>query len=177
MGMLSSKKMQQLISDTIRNQFETLIDHGRLPLADCAALLLNKDQAERMRRSLVNELSRVLRSEQTGELLDKIINTMVDRMTSKPLGILQNLMPAGIRNGITEYIVLSANKMLVREVPGLVHTLNIRDMVKEKVNSLDLMRLEGLLLSIMEEQFKYINLFGALLGFMIGLLNLIVILM
>jgi len=59
----------------------------------------------------------------------------------------------------------------------LVHTLNIRDMVKEKVNSLDLMRLEGLLLSIMEEQFKYINLFGALLGCMIGLLNLIVILM
>lgn len=173
MGMLSSKKIQQLISDTIRNQFETVIDHGRLPLADCAALLLNKSQAETMRLSLVNELSRVLRSEQTGELLDKTINTMVDRLTSRPLGILQNLMPSGVRKGITEYIVLTANQMLIREVPGLVRTLNIRDMVTEKVNSLDLMRLEGLLLSIMEEQFKYINLFGALLGFLIGLLNLL----
>ena len=28
-------------------------------------------------------------------------------------------------------------------------------------------------LSIMEEQFKYINLFGALLGFCIGLINLV----
>ena len=177
MAMLGSEKMQQMISDAVREQFEKIIDQGRLPLADCAALLLSKKQAEAMRRNLVNELSRILRSEQTGELLDKTINTMVDRVTSKPLGILQNLMPSGVRNGVTEYIVLTANKMLVREVPGLVHTLNIRDMVKEKVNSLDLMRLEGLLLSIMEEQFKYINLFGALLGFMIGLLNLIVILM
>ncbi len=173
MAMLGSEKMQQMISDAVREQFEKVIDQGRLPLADCAALLLNKEQAEAMRRNLVNELSRVLRSEQTGELLDKAINTMVDRVTSKPLGILQNLMPTGVRNGVTEYIVLTANKMLVREVPGLVHTLNIREMVKEKVNSLDLMRLEGLLLSIMEEQFKYINLFGALIGFFIGFLNLL----
>ncbi|MCI5142121.1 MAG: DUF445 family protein, partial [Candidatus Electrothrix sp. ATG1] len=103
-------------------------------------------------------------------------NRMVDRLTSKPLGILQNLMPAGIRSGITEYIVLTANQMLVREVPGLVRTLNIRELVTEKVDSLDLVRLESLLLSIMEEQFKYINLFGALLGFLIGLLNLLVML-
>ncbi|MCI5188827.1 MAG: DUF445 family protein, partial [Candidatus Electrothrix sp. AS4_5] len=50
----------------------------------------------------------------------------------------------------------------------------IKELVTEKVDSLDLMRLEGLLLSIMEEQFKYINLFGALLGFMIGLLNILI---
>jgi len=47
-------------------------------------------------------------------------------------------------------------------------------MVTEKVDSLDLLRLERLLLSIMEEQFKYINLFGAFLGFLIGLINLVV---
>jgi uncharacterized membrane protein YheB (UPF0754 family) len=46
--------------------------------------------------------------------------------------------------------------------------------VTDKVDSLDLLKLEDLLLSIMEEQFKYINLFGALLGFFIGLINLIV---
>ncbi|WP_339137606.1 MAG: DUF445 family protein [Candidatus Electrothrix sp. GW3-4] len=176
-ALLSSEKMQQIISHAIREQFETVIDHGRLPLAHCADLLLNKAQAEAMRRTLVNELHRSLRSEQTGELLDKLINTMVDRMTSRPLGILRNLLPTGIRNGITEYIVLTTNQMLIREVPGLVRTLNIREMVTEKVDSLDLLRLEGLLLSIMEEQFKYINLFGALLGFLIGLLNLLTILL
>lgn len=174
MKLLGSRKMQQLISDVVREQFENRIDHGRLPLADCADLLLSKEQAETMRQTLLNELARILRSEQSGELFDKVINTMVNQVTSKPLGALRNLMPAGVRKGISEYIVLTANKILIREVPGLVRTLNIKDMVTEKVDSLDLMRLEGLLLSIMEEQFKYINLFGALLGFLIGLLNLLV---
>jgi uncharacterized membrane protein YheB (UPF0754 family) len=48
--------------------------------------------------------------------------------------------------------------------------------VAEKVDSLDLLKLERLLLSIMEEQFKYINLFGALLGFLIGCANLVLLL-
>ncbi|WPD20906.1 MAG: DUF445 family protein [Candidatus Electrothrix scaldis] len=177
MEMLGSEKMQQLISDAIREQFEGIIDHGRLPLANCASLLLSNEQTETMRQTLTNELARVLRSEQAEKLLNKIINTMVDRIASRPLGILQNLMPAGVRKGITEYIVLTANQMLIREVPGLVRTLNIKELVTEKVDSLDLMRLEGLLLSIMEEQFKYINLFGALLGFLIGFLNLLTMLL
>ena len=53
-------------------------------------------------------------------------------------------------------------------------SLNIRKIVTRKVDSLDLLRLEKLLMGIMEEQFKYINLFGALIGFLIGLLNLLV---
>jgi len=66
-----------------------------------------------------------------------------------------------------------ASTMLETGVPSLVQTLNIRKIVTEKINSLDLLKLEGLLLTIMEEQFKYINLFGALLGFIIGCLNLL----
>ena len=46
-------------------------------------------------------------------------------------------------------------------------------MVEEKVNGLDILQVEGLLMGIMKEQFKYINLFGALLGFLIGLANLL----
>ena len=41
------------------------------------------------------------------------------------------------------------------------------------IDSFDLLRLEQLLLSIMEEQFKYINIFGGLLGFLIGCANII----
>jgi uncharacterized membrane protein YheB (UPF0754 family) len=45
-------------------------------------------------------------------------------------------------------------------------------MVEEKVNSLDLLQVEDLLMGVMKEQFKYINLFGALLGFLIGFINI-----
>jgi hypothetical protein len=54
-----------------------------------------------------------------------------------------------------------------------VASLNIKQIVKEKVDSFDLMRLERLLLSIMEEQFNYISLFSAILVFWIGCLNVL----
>ncbi|HKL49479.1 MAG TPA: hypothetical protein VJ882_07480 [Desulfuromonadales bacterium] len=52
--------------------------------------------------------------------------------------------------------------------------LNVSRIVEEKVNSLDIIQVEGLLMGIMREQFKYINIFGAILGFVIGLVNLAV---
>ena len=63
--------------------------------------------------------------------------------------------------------------LIKKEAPRLVETLNVQRMVEEKVNGLDLLQVEGLLMGIMQEQFKYINIFGGLLGFMIGLLNLL----
>ena len=151
-----------------------MIDQGHISLAEFAGMVLPGDSGRKMQRTGVGELIAMLRSSQVSHLLDRMLNSMVDQLAARPVGILQNLMPAGVRQGITDYIVLTANRMLLKEVPGLVDSLNIKEMVTEKVDSLDLLRLERLLLSIMEEQFKYINIFGALLGFLIGLMNLFV---
>jgi len=120
----------------------------------------------------------LLRSTTVKRLLDKMVADLVeDRLLQAPIGKLSDFLPKEVQTGITDYLLQQVSALLVREVPGLVDTLNIRRIVARKVNTLDLLRLEGLLLSIMEEQFKYINLFGALLGFIIGLLNLAVLTM
>jgi uncharacterized membrane protein YheB (UPF0754 family) len=62
--------------------------------------------------------------------------------------------------------------LLKKELPPLVESMNVSRIVEDKVNKLDILEVEGLLMGIMREQFRYINLFGALLGFIIGLLNL-----
>ena len=64
-------------------------------------------------------------------------------------------------------------RLLISEVPGVVKSINFNKIVTDRIDSFDLLRLEQLLLSIMAEQFKYINLFGALLGFLIGCANLL----
>jgi uncharacterized membrane protein YheB (UPF0754 family) len=55
----------------------------------------------------------------------------------------------------------------------VVKSINFNKIVTDRIDRFDLLRLEQLLLSIMAEQFKYINLFGALLGFLIGCANLL----
>jgi uncharacterized membrane protein YheB (UPF0754 family) len=90
-----------------------------------------------------------------------------------PLGKLSARLPADMLEELEDFLYQQLAEVLKKEVPPLVETLNVRRMVEEKVNGLDLLQVEGLLMGIMQEQFKYINLFGALLGFLIGLLNLL----
>ncbi len=115
-----------------------------------------------------------LRSPKIKQLLDNLIVEKIEKkLLNHPIGPLNDMLPMDVQVSMNEYARTKISDLLIREVPSLVDCLNIKDLVTQKVDSLDLMRLENLLMSIMKEQFKYINLFGALLGFLIGLLNLI----
>lgn len=156
----------------IRDNVETHIDGGNLPLGEILFDLVGDDGVERGKNWLQSEVSQMLRAEKTKKTLDAMVKTLLDGLLNRRIGRVSRLLPAGIREGIYHSLRKVSSNMLAVEVPGLVDSLNIQKIVKDKVDSLDLMRLERLLLSIMEEQFKYINLFGALLGFIIGCLNL-----
>jgi hypothetical protein len=47
--------------------------------------------------------------------------------------------------------------------------IDIRAMVAERINSLDMIRVERIVLDVMANQLKWIDVFGAILGFLIGL--------
>ena len=120
------------------------------------------------------EIISILRSAKTKRILDTLIGSLVDKnLLTQPLGPLAKLLPKDVQSGFCEYLIQQSHALLLEEVPRLVEFVNIERIVRRKVDSLDLLRLEGLLLGIMEEQFKYINLFGGLLGFIIGLFNLL----
>lgn len=151
---------------------EELLDGGQRSLGELGRQFFPGDNGLSMREAIMQEGIALFRSSKTERLVNSMVNSMVDSLLTRPVGRLYNLVPHGIRQGITEYITLTVNRVLLQEVPGIVESLNIKRVVTDKVDSLNLLQLERLLLSIMEEQFKYINLFGALLGFLLGLINL-----
>ncbi len=61
-------------------------------------------------------------------------------------------------------------ELLRREVPILLEQVDIAGMVRERVMSYDLLRVEGLVKNIIHDQLRYINLLGALMGGVVGLL-------
>jgi len=143
-------------------------------LRDILLSLAGEDGLRSGKSWVADELLSLVRSRRVRSLIDDLIVELVEkRLLDSPIGTLETLLPKEVQNGIGSYLVEQLSDILVREVPPLVDSLNIRQMVAQKVDSLDLLRLEALLLSIMQEQFKYINLFGGLLGFIIGLANLL----
>ncbi len=63
-----------------------------------------------------------------------------------------------------------ATQVLETEVPILVEQLDIEGMVRAKVMEFDLLRVERLIKDIISDQLRYINLLGAVLGALVGLL-------
>jgi len=161
------------MSTMLQENLEEMLAQGERTIREAGQQMLSEEAAENLKDIVKAETIALVRSLRVQKLLDTMMNSMFDSVLNLPIGILNNILPKGIRKGFTEYSVLTVNRIMIREVPSLVDSLEIRQMVTAKVDSLDLHRLERLLLSIMEEQFKYINLFGALLGFLIGLANLL----
>lgn len=60
--------------------------------------------------------------------------------------------------------------VLQREVPVLLEQVDIAALVRERVMSYDLLRVEALVKNIIHDQLRYINLLGALMGGVVGLL-------
>lgn len=71
-----------------------------------------------------------------------------------------------------EFIVktLTENLLLVieKELPVIMESIDIENLVVEKVNSLPIEEVEGIILKLIDEELKYITLLGGVLGFIIG---------
>lgn len=143
-------------------------------LGEIAEDILDAEGTAAYQHRTAQTITSAIRSGRAKSLADKLMVELFERqLLNHPIGPLSNLIPDKLRFSVRDYVMKWSSTMLTQEVPNLVDTINIKEIVVNKVDSLDLLKLEGLLMSIMQEQFKYINLFGGLLGLIIGLLNLI----
>jgi len=55
------------------------------------------------------------------------------------------------------------------QIENILASINIKTLVSDRIDSLDMERVERIILDVMSDQFKWINVFGGFLGFLIGL--------
>lgn len=91
-----------------------------------------------------------------------------------------------LTNVVPEQIIAGTHKIIIREIeknlPNLIDTtitkvegkLNIQDIVYKKVQAFSDEKLEKLLMDITSKEFKFIEIIGAVLGFMIGIIQLLI---
>jgi uncharacterized membrane protein YheB (UPF0754 family) len=85
-----------------------------------------------------------------------------------PIGRLADHMPAGAIEkasaALTEKITAAARERL----PALIAEFDVGSVVRKKVSEYPLEKLEALVLSVAQHHLKTIELFGAVIGFWIG---------
>ncbi|MDR1970899.1 MAG: DUF445 family protein [Treponema sp.] len=73
--------------------------------------------------------------------------------------------PETLESLITEKLFLAADS----QIETFLGAIDVRAMVRNQINRLDMLRVEGIILDVMANQLKWIDVFGAILGFLIGL--------
>ena len=75
---------------------------------------------------------------------------------------------------INTIVINIYEKIVENHILGLLQTINISQMVTKKINSMDVLELEKLLLQIMKKELNALVNLGALIGFILGFFNLLV---
>ncbi|MCL2210675.1 MAG: DUF445 family protein [Treponema sp.] len=55
------------------------------------------------------------------------------------------------------------------QIENILASIDVKKLVSDRINSLDMLRVERIILDVMTDQFKWIYFFGGALGFLIGL--------
>lgn len=167
-------KVMDALHEAIVSAVKGLSEQGKASLREMTGRLLPDSNERALCESLKSKVLGLCRSPEAERMIHRMVGAFMDSHLARPLGQLYDIVPHGVRKGGVNFSIMAINRILLQEVPGILNSLNLEQVVTKKVNSLDLLQLEQLLLSIMKEQFKYINIFGALLGFLIGSVNVII---
>jgi uncharacterized membrane protein YheB (UPF0754 family) len=112
--------------------------------------------------------ARELAGQQAGaEILSGAVNRMLDG--NRDMVLSDFLLIDGSKKEkfdacIGEHILKIADS----RIEGILKSINIKTLVSNRVNSLDMVKVERLVLDVMAGQLKWINVFGAILGALIG---------
>jgi uncharacterized membrane protein YheB (UPF0754 family) len=110
----------------------------------------------------------VLGRDDTVRTINSILSAQIEKFLVAPIGRLADHMPAGAiekaSSALTEKIVLAARERL----PAAIAEFDVGGLVRQKVSEYPIAKLESLVLSVAQHHLKTIELFGALIGFWIG---------
>jgi uncharacterized membrane protein YheB (UPF0754 family) len=77
-----------------------------------------------------------------------------------------------IKEGMLEEIEILLPEIIAQYTSSLSSKIDIEKMVTEKVSNFSSDKLEQILLSVMKKEFRFIELIGGVLGFVIGLIQM-----
>jgi len=70
---------------------------------------------------------------------------------------------------LDEYLFEKLMSVADRQIENVLATIDIKALVADRIDNLEMLRVERIILDVMADQLKWIDIFGAILGFLIGL--------
>ena len=105
-------------------------------------------------------------------LINKIIISEVNKITNSSVAdITTKINTSNI--DIINILINIYETFIIEKLPDIIKFIDISTIVKQKINSMDILELEKLILFIMKKELNALVNLGALIGFILGMINLL----
>jgi uncharacterized membrane protein YheB (UPF0754 family) len=132
---------------------------------------VSPESAPRLKSFLSKSLLSVLAREETAQAINGVLHAQIERLLATPIGRLtDHVSEAAVERAATalsERITQAARERL----PSAIAEFDVGGIVRRKVADYPTEKLEALVLSVAQQHLKTIELFGAVIGLMIGILQ------
>jgi uncharacterized membrane protein YheB (UPF0754 family) len=168
-SILQGEEMMNSVSAYLTDTLQKLRPHSLGAILQTA----HPEAEEKLKNMLSKSLLNVLNREETSNIINAVLAKQIERLLATPIGRLsdhiseEKVFQAG--KSLTETIIAAAKEKL----PEAIREFNIGGVVREKINLYPVEKLESLVLSVAKEHLRTIELFGALFGLIIGIVQVV----
>lgn len=99
------------------------------------------------------------------------VSTIIDAKASLMPGYIKSIIKGYVDEIIEKEVNESIDELGSEIIEKAHQRINIQEIVENKVNELDLIELENIILSVANNELKHIELLGLILGFLIGIVQ------
>ena len=158
----------EALSTSLSIQFSEAMDRLRPQTLGAVMQQIDSNSATQAKAFLTRSLLSLLSRDDTSRTINAILSAQIERLLISPIGRLgdhvsQNAMERA-SGALVERITLAARERL----PVAIAEFDVGGLVHKKVSEYPLAKLEELVLSVAQQHLKTIELFGAIIGFFIG---------
>ena len=169
---LASRILELAKSDELTNSISTYVtdalDRLRPQALSQALEHIDADLVQRAKQFLANGLLSLLTRDDTARTINSILSSQIERLMIAPIGRLGDHVSEESARRASEALVERITFAARERLPSAIAEFDVGGMVRKKVSDYPLEKLEALVLSVAQQHLKKIEIFGAIIGFFIG---------
>jgi uncharacterized membrane protein YheB (UPF0754 family) len=156
------------LSTSVSNYVREAIERFRPQTIGSALQHVDPDAIARVKEFLTRSLIGLLSRDDTARTINAILSSQIERLLVAPIGRLGDHVSEHSIKRAREALVERITEAARERLPTAIAEFDVGGLVHKKVSEYPMEKLESLVLSVAQHHLKTIELFGALIGFFIG---------
>ncbi|MGH9820690.1 MAG: DUF445 domain-containing protein, partial [Pyrinomonadaceae bacterium] len=165
--LLRSEETGRSVSGYITDTLQKLRPHS----IDSILRAVHPEAEEKLKTMLSNGLLDIISGENTSRLVNDMLSRQIEQLLAAPIGRLSDKIGEEKVRSASDSFADTIIAAIREKLPEAIREFDVGGVVREKIKSYPADKLESLVMSVAKEHLRTIELFGAFFGFIIGIVQ------